>query len=150
MSEKTSTIHEIEEGLERKAEILTGRAGKSLSHALDFEFLSFKRQEVKIRMPVSDKTRQPFGILHGGASVALAETAASIGAWLNIDDQKYSAVGLEINANHVRGVRDGYVTATAVPLHLGQRTHLWEIEICDQAGKLVCMSRCTMMIVASS
>lgn len=97
-------------------------------------------------MPVHDATRQPFGILHGGASVALAETVASMGTYCFIDSEKEYAVGLEINANHISSKRDGIVTATGVPIHVGKTTAVWEIKITDEEGKLICISRCTMAI----
>ena len=83
----------------------------------------------------------------GGASVALAETVASTAAWMNIDQATEMAVGLEINANHLRGKREGMVTATALPVHIGRRTQVWQIEIVDEAGKAVCSSRCTIAVV---
>lgn len=98
-------------------------------------------------MPVDDRTRQPFGILHGGASAALAETVASIGAFLNIDADTQAAVGLELNANHLRAKTDGVVTATATPLHRGRKTHVWDIRIEDEQGRLICASRCTLAII---
>lgn len=98
-------------------------------------------------MPVDGRTHQPFGILHGGASVALAETVASLGAWAGIDREAQSAVGIEINANHLRAVRDGTVRATATPIHRGGTTHVWAIEIRDAQGRMVCTSRCTLAIV---
>lgn len=99
------------------------------------------------RMPVDHRTRQPFGILHGGASVVLAETLASIGCQFTIDWERYRAVGLEINANHIRSVPGGYVTGTARPFHLGRRTQVWEIQLQDERGKLSCVSRITMAII---
>jgi 1,4-dihydroxy-2-naphthoyl-CoA hydrolase len=98
-------------------------------------------------MPVDRRTHQPYGLLHGGASVALAETLGSSAAMLTLDPDKERAVGLDINANHVRGVLTGTVTGTARPLHLGRSTQVWEIRIEDEAGKLVCMSRLTMAVV---
>jgi 1,4-dihydroxy-2-naphthoyl-CoA hydrolase len=98
-------------------------------------------------MPVDRRTHQPYGLLHGGASVALAETLGSSAAMLTLDPDKERAVGLDINANHVRGVLSGTVTGTARPLHLGRSTQVWEIRIEDEAGKLVCMSRLTMAVV---
>jgi uncharacterized protein (TIGR00369 family) len=100
-------------------------------------------------MPVGPKVHQPFGILHGGASVALAETVASAGAWMNCDQSRERVVGLEINANHLRGKRDGMITATATPVHVGRRTQVWEIRIADEADKPVCISRCTLAVVAA-
>lgn len=102
---------------------------------------------VVMRMPVSNATRQPAGFLHGGASVALAESAASVGTWLNVDQARQAAVGLEINANHIKSKRDGWVKATAIPLHKGRTTMVWDIRICDEADNLVCVSRCTVAIV---
>lgn len=98
-------------------------------------------------MPVDQRTRQPFGILHGGASVALAETVASLGAWATVDRERFSAVGLEINANHLRAKTEGTVRATATPIHRGNTTHVWHIEIRDEQERMVCVSRCTMAIV---
>ena len=98
-------------------------------------------------MPVDDRTRQPFGLLHGGASVALAETVASVAGSLNVDLERFSVVGIEINANHLRGKRDGVVTGTATPIHLGRSTHVWDIRIVDEEQRPVCISRCTLAVV---
>ena len=99
------------------------------------------------RMPVDDRTRQPFGRLHGGASVAFAETLASVASACTIDRTRKTVVGLEINANHLRGVTEGWVTGTARPLHLGRTTHVWDVRIADEAGRLVCVSRCTVAVI---
>lgn len=123
---------------------------ETLVKTLEIEFLEASPEKVVATMPVQPKVHQPFGLLHGGASVALAETVASTGAFLSVADQGMTAVGLEINANHLRGVREGLVTATATPLHKGRTTHVWQIEIKDQQGKMVCISRCTMAIVPGS
>jgi 1,4-dihydroxy-2-naphthoyl-CoA hydrolase len=101
-------------------------------------------------MPVDRRTHQPYGLLHGGASVALAETLGSWAAMLTLDPAKERAVGLDINANHVRGVQSGTVTGTARPLHLGRSTQVWDIRIEDEAGKLVCISRLTMAVVPAN
>lgn len=98
-------------------------------------------------MPVDARTKQPAGILHGGASVALAETLGSTGANLVVDRDKYLCVGLDINANHVRAMRDGIVTGTARALHLGGTTQVWEIKISDEKQRLVCVSRITMAVL---
>lgn len=103
--------------------------------------------EVQATMPVHGPTRQPFGLLHGGASVVLAETVASLGTWNLIDQAHEQAVGLEINANHIRSKSDGIVTAVGVPLHKGRTTMVWDIRITDEQGKLVCVSRCTVAII---
>ena len=97
-------------------------------------------------MHVDQRTRQPFGILHGGASAALAETVASLGAIANVDSEEFVAVGLEINANHLRAKSDGVVTATATPIHIGRTTHVWDIRIIDEHNRPVCVSRCTLAI----
>ncbi len=97
-------------------------------------------------MPVDKRTHQPFGLLHGGASVALAETLGSFGATLVIDDTKQFCVGQEINANHIRGARSGIVTGTAKPYYIGKTSHVWGIEIASDQGQLVCVSRLTMAI----
>ncbi|MEY4530204.1 MAG: hypothetical protein RLZZ156_925 [Deinococcota bacterium] len=119
---------------------------QTLVQTLEIEVLEGTKDRVVAKMPVQPKVSQPFGFLHGGASVALAETVASIGAYLNVVENGENAFGLEINANHVRPKRDGFVIATATPLHRGKSTHVWDIQITDEAGKLVCVSRCTMAI----
>lgn len=98
-------------------------------------------------MPVDRRTHQPYGLLHGGASVALAETLGSTAAMLTLDPEKELAVGLDINANHVRGVRSGTVTGTAKALHIGRTTQVWEIRIENEEGALVCISRITMAVI---
>lgn len=98
-------------------------------------------------MPVDARTHQPFGILHGGASVALAETLGSMAGNLCVDNRTHMVVGLEINANHLRAKRDGVVTGTARAMHVGRSTQVWEIRIEDEAGKLVCVSRLTLAVV---
>jgi len=118
-----------------------------LPKTLGIEMLELTPQRVVATMPVDQRTRQPFGILHGGASVALAETVASFGAVALIDRERSVAVGQEINANHLRPKLEGVVTATGVPVHVGRTSQVWSIEIRDEAGKLVCISRCTMAVV---
>ncbi len=119
----------------------------TLIEHLGIEFLEIGDDFIKARMPVDHRTRQPMGLLHGGASVALAETLGSIAAYLCIDIQKQSCVGLEINANHIRAVREGWVYGVAKPHHLGKSTHLWEIKITDDKDKLVCVSRITIAVL---
>lgn len=118
-----------------------------LPKTLGIEILELSEKRVVATMPVDQRTRQPFGILHGGASVALAETVASFGAVAIIDRERYVAVGQEINANHLRPKLEGVVTATGVPVHVGRSSQVWSIEIRDEDGKLVCISRCTMAVV---
>jgi 1,4-dihydroxy-2-naphthoyl-CoA hydrolase len=102
---------------------------------------------VRGTLPVDVRTVQPYGLLHGGASVALAETLGSLAGMLTLDPAIEAAVGLDINANHVRGVKSGTVTGTARPLHLGRSTQVWEIRIEDERQKLVCISRLTLAVV---
>ena len=102
---------------------------------------------LKAKMPVDHRTRQAYGLLHGGASVTLAETVGSIASVMVVDSTKYYCVGIEINANHIRSARHGYVTATAVPLHLGHSTHVWDIKIHDEQEKLLCVSRLTVAVL---
>jgi 1,4-dihydroxy-2-naphthoyl-CoA hydrolase len=122
---------------------------ETLLKTLGIEFVERSKARVVARMPVGPKVHQPFGILHGGASVVLAETVASAGAWMNCDQQRERVVGLEINANHLRAKRDGVVTAVATPVHVGRRTQVWEIRIADENDKPVCISRCTLAVVAA-
>ncbi|MGG5252818.1 hotdog fold thioesterase [Neobacillus sp. SM06] len=120
---------------------------KTLLGALGIEITLLEKGKVVAQMPVDDRTRQPFGLLHGGASVALAETVASVGAYELVDKQTEVVVGLEINANHVRSKKDGYVTATGQVLHQGKTTMVWEIKITDEDDRLICVSRCTMAVL---
>jgi 1,4-dihydroxy-2-naphthoyl-CoA hydrolase len=125
---------------------LRGLATRGLADTLGIAVLELSPARVVATMPVDQRTRQPFGILHGGASLALAETVASLGATANIDRQEFAAVGLEINANHIRAKRDGIVTATATASHVGRTTQVWEVRIVDEDDRLVCLSRCTIAI----
>ncbi len=120
---------------------------QTLLSMLDIQFLEMTKERVVASMPVGPKVHQPFGLLHGGASVVLAETVASMGACLQLDQTKETAVGLEINANHLRGKREGMVTGTATPVHIGRRTQVWSVQITDEDNKLVCISRCTLAVV---
>ena len=119
----------------------------TLLEALGIEVTLATRERVEARMPVDRRTHQPFGLLHGGASVALAETVASVGGYMNVDPAREHVVGLEINANHLRAKRDGEVRAVATPIHVGRRTQVWDVRIADEEGKLVCVSRCTLAVV---
>ena len=118
-----------------------------LPATLGIEIVELTESRVVATMPVDARTRQPFGILHGGASIALAETVASFGAVALIDRERFMAVGQEINGNHIRPKLDGVVRATGVPVHVGRTTQVWSIEIRDEDDRLVCISRCTMAIV---
>jgi len=114
---------------------------------VDIVFTEIGADFIRATMPVDGRTRQPYGLLHGGASVVLAETLGSVGAAMCVDASKYRCVGQEINANHVRSVRSGQVTGTARPAHLGGRTQVWTIEIVNEAGELVCISRLTVAVI---
>ena len=122
----------------------------SLGKLLGIEFLEAGEGYLVARMPVDKRTQQPFGILHGGASVALAETLGSVASWMLLDDPKTQrAVGLEINANHIRSVREGWVYGRCTPLHTGRTTHVWDIRITDEQDRLVCVSRLTVAVISS-
>ncbi|BDG47051.1 hotdog fold thioesterase [Parageobacillus sp. KH3-4] len=122
----------------------------TLLEALGIEITELGEGRVVATMPVDHRTHQPFGILHGGASVALAETVASIGAYALVDQETENVVGLEINANHIRAVRSGTVTATGTVLHRGKTTMVWDIKIVDEQQRLVSVSRCTIAIIKKS
>jgi 1,4-dihydroxy-2-naphthoyl-CoA hydrolase len=128
-------------------EALLPIATRGLAANLGIEIVEISDERVVARMPVDDRTKQPFGLLHGGASIALAETVASIAALTKIDLERFVAVGQEINGNHLRAMTSGLVTATALPIHLGKTSHVWSIEIRDDQQRMVCVSRCTMAIV---
>ena len=119
----------------------------NLADALGIEFTDIGPDYLSGSMPVDERTRQPYGLLHGGASVALAETLGSFGCYLTLNPKTHYNVGLEINANHVRSVREGVVTGTARPIHMGRTTHIWEIRIVDERDKLVCISRLTLAVL---
>lgn len=124
-----------------------GTAPGTLLETLDINVTEATPERVAATMPVGPKVHQPFGILHGGASVVLAETVASIGANISLDLAKQNAVGLEINANHLRGVQSGFLTGVATPVHKGRSTHVWQVEIRNDESKLICTSRCTLAII---
>lgn len=119
----------------------------TMSEHLGIEWLELGENFIKGRMPVDHRTIQPFGLLHGGASCVLAETLGSIASYLVIDSSKFNCTGIEINANHIRSARKGFVTGIATPLHLGSSTHVWDIKITDENEKLICVSRLTVAII---
>ena len=119
----------------------------TLLEALGIEITHLEEGKVVATMPVDERTRQPFGLLHGGASVALAETVASVGAYELVDKEVEAVAGLEINANHVRPKTEGVVTAVATVLHQGKSTQVWDIKITDEQDRLICVSRCTMAVI---
>ena len=114
---------------------------------IGIEFLAIGPDFITAKMPVDARTIQPYGLLHGGATVALAETLGSIAAHASIDANKYMAVGIEINANHVKSIRSGFVYGKASPLHVGKNTHVWEIKIRNEAEELISISRITVSII---
>ena len=114
---------------------------------LGIVYTDIGKDYISAKMPVDHRTRQPLGLLHGGASVALAETLGSVAATFSVDFEKYVCVGLEINANHVKSVREGWVFGTAKPVHLGKSTQIWEIVINNESGELVCISRLTLAVI---
>src|ERR1700688_1170553 len=131
----------------RTVEELNSGGEVTLIGHLGIRFTEVGDDFVRATMPVDARTKQPYGLLHGGASVALAETLGSTGATMCVDAREYLCVGQEINANHVRAARSGLVTGTARPVHLGGRTQVWTIDIRDDAGNLVCTSRLTIAII---
>jgi 1,4-dihydroxy-2-naphthoyl-CoA hydrolase len=133
--------------LEATPESLNAISTNTMVEHLGIEFIAVGEDSLTARMPVDQRTVQPAGLLHGGASVALAETLGSVAATLCVDLTDTSCVGLEINANHIRSVRSGYVTGVARPIHLGNSTHVWDIRIHDEQQRLVCVCRLTMAVL---
>lgn len=127
---------------------LNARQKGTIGEVLDIRFEGFTDDSLSASMVVDQRTHQPFGLLHGGASVVLAESVGSMASYLCIDTTRFYCVGLEINANHLRGVRSGRVTATAWPVHIGRSTHVWDIRLSTEDGKLNCISRLTIAVIA--
>ncbi|KQQ59989.1 hotdog fold thioesterase [Pseudomonas syringae] len=119
----------------------------TIGEMLDIRFESFTDDSLTASMAVDHRTHQPFGLLHGGASVVLAESLGSMASYLVVDASKFFCVGLEVNANHVRGVRTGRVTGVVRPVHIGRTTHVWDIRLSNDEGKLCCISRLTVAVV---
>ncbi len=120
---------------------------ESIWYVLDIKLVSAEKDKVVATMPIGPHHRQEAGYLHGGVSVVLAESVASLGTALNIDLSRQMAFGLEINANHLRPKKEGQLTAVATPIHRGRTTHVWDIRISDENDKLICVSRCTVAVV---
>jgi 1,4-dihydroxy-2-naphthoyl-CoA hydrolase len=129
-------------------EILTAAHIDTTVAHLGIEFLEVGDDFIRARVPVDTRTRQPYGLLHGGVSVVLAETLGSCGAAYSCPEGQ-RAVGLDINANHLRGATQGWVTGVTRPVHIGRTTQVWHIELSDEAGKLTCVSRITMAVLQS-
>lgn len=121
---------------------------QTMSDYIGIEWKELGEDFLKATMPVDHRTKQPYGLLHGGASCVLAETIGSLASAMVVDHSRYFCVGLEINANHIRSARDGFVTGIARPLHIGSSTHVWDIKIYDRSEKLVCVSRLTVAVIA--
>ncbi|UAY53471.1 hotdog fold thioesterase [Ferruginibacter albus] len=119
----------------------------TMSEQLGMEWQEIGDDFIKIKMPVDHRTKQAYGLLHGGASCTLAETVGSVASMLVVDPKRFSCVGLEINANHIRSARDGHVTGIAKPLHLGSSTHVWDVKIYDDLDRLICISRLTIAVL---
>lgn len=131
-------------------EDLNLRGKNTMVDNLDIQFTDIGENSLTATMPVTDKNRQPLGILHGGANVVLAESVASTAANAVVDQSQFYCVGLEINANHIRSVTEGIVTAVTTPIHLGNTTQIWEIHLYNEAGKQTCISRMTAAVVKRS
>ncbi|MFK7699883.1 hotdog fold thioesterase [Pseudomonas caspiana] len=128
-------------------EQLNANSKNTILELLDIRFESFTENSLTASMVVDHRTHQPYGLLHGGASVVLAESLGSSASYLCIDTSKYFCVGIEVNANHLRGVRSGRVTAVAYPVHIGRTTHVWNIRLTSEDGKASCISRLTVAVV---
>jgi len=120
---------------------------QTLMDTLEMKYETVTKEKIEISMPVTEKVTQPMGYLHGGATAALAETAASLGGMQQVDSEKQAIVGIEINCNHLKAKKQGAVTAIAKPLHLGKRTMVWDIQIVDENQQLIAVSRCTLGII---
>jgi len=127
---------------------LTALGTNGMPGHIGIEFTAVGDDWLRARMPVDHRTHQPYGRLHGGASVALAETVASVGGACTVDRARFGTVGMEINANHIRPAKDGFIHATAKAESIGRTTHVWTIRIEDDAGKLVCLSRMTLAVIS--
>lgn len=123
---------------------------QTLMDALQMKVIHQSKKLIKVEMPVTGSVKQPMGFLHGGATVALAETAASIGGMQYIDSSREAIVGIEINCNHLKAKKEGAVIAEATPTHIGKKTHVWSIDIRDEQGVLTAISRCTLGVVNSN
>jgi 1,4-dihydroxy-2-naphthoyl-CoA hydrolase len=119
----------------------------TMGEYIGIEWMELGENFIRARMPVDHRTKQPYGLLHGGASCVLSETIGSVASAMVVDHSKYICVGMEINANHVRSAREGFVTGIATPLHLGSNTHVWDVKIYDELEKLVCVSRLTVAVI---
>ncbi|MBU0694948.1 MAG: hotdog fold thioesterase [Bacteroidetes bacterium] len=128
---------------------LNGRPKNHIGALLGIEFTEIGDDYIKGRMPVDERTHQPFGILHGGASVVLTETLGSVASNMVLNPERNMGVGLEVNANHLRPIKEGWVTGICTPIHIGGKTHIWDIKLYNDAGKMTCISRLTVAVVSA-
>ena len=128
---------------------LNGRPKNHIGALLGIEFTEIGDDYIKGRMPVDERTHQPFGILHGGASVVLTETLGSVASNMVLNPERNMGVGLEVNANHLRPIKEGWVTGICTPIHIGGKTHIWDIKLYNDAGKMTCISRRTVAVVSA-
>ena len=140
-------MHTIWHDLNVSLDALNELSAGTIAATLGIEFTEIGQNHLRATMPVDARTRQPYGLLHGGASTTLAETLGSIASAMVIDRETQLCVGISINANHIRSVREGFVHGVATPLHLGSSTHVWEIRIFDDDHNLICASRLTVAIL---
>lgn len=140
-------MHTIWHDLNISLDALNELSQGTMASAIGIEFTEIGKDHLRATMPVDERTRQPYGLLHGGASSALAETLGSVASALVIDPAIHICVGISINANHIRSVKKGFVHGAATPLHLGSSTHVWEIKIYDDDHHLICASRLTVAIL---
>jgi 1,4-dihydroxy-2-naphthoyl-CoA hydrolase len=132
---------------ELKLEMIIPMGNNTMTEHLGIEWVELGEDFISARMPVDHRTNQPYGLLHGGASCVLAETLGSVASAMVIDHSRFLCVGIEINANHIRSAREGYVYGKCSPLHIGNSTHVWDIRIVDEKDKLICVSRLTVAII---
>ncbi len=130
-----------------RLEMIAPLGANTISEHLGIEWVEIGDDYIKAKMPVDNRTKQPYGLLHGGASCVLAETIGSVASSMVVDHERFACVGLEINANHIRSAREGYVTGVASPLHVGANTHVWDVRIYDDNGKMICVSRLTVAVI---
>lgn len=132
---------------EKTLEDLNNLGANTIAATLGITFIEFGADYLVAKMPVNHNTKQPFGLLHGGASAVLAETLGSVAGWLCVNPAKKACVGLEINCNHVKGMKEGFVFGRVTPIHIGGSTHVWNIVITNEANKIVCVSRLTLAVI---
>ena len=123
------------------------RTGNTMVSTIGIEITDFGEEYLCGKMPVDDRTKQPFGLLHGGASVAFAETLGSMGAGMHVDLENYSVVGIEINSSHLKAMKEGWVYGKAVPIRIGRKIQVWDIDIKDEKDNMVCKSRLTLAVI---